>query len=188
MFDTSEGMKLCYQKSFEEIGINFEENLLEEFIRESLNDTFLRYEHDTLKFKKFEKTFLDVSKKHMCNNSKPFEDTLEVLKIIHNSNIKMAIVTGKPTERVIEILKKYCIEDYFINIIGYGDYEKDKPNPESLNVCIKNTNLSKEEIVYIGDSAFDMQKCQNDKYYTFYFNLSKQSSISNMTVYSLRPI
>lgn len=156
LFDTSKGMNACYKKAFSSIGYKYKDNELDLYVKESLEETFKRYSQDQNLFPIFEKIFLRTSKECMNNLSVPYSETIDVLKILKSLNKKLFIVTGKPRERVIEILKKYKCTGLFSGIIGYGDYKLPKPSPESLNKCIQSYGLSKANSVYVGDSSYDI--------------------------------
>ena len=161
LFDTSKGMNSCYNRAINSIGCKYKESELDLYVKESLETTFDRYSKEQELFPIFEKTFLEVSKECMCNLSIPYSETITVLEILKSLNKKLFVVTGKPKERVIEILEKYNCSQLFSGIIGYGEYKSSKPSPESLDKCIISYGLSKDRTVYIGDSSYDIMAANN---------------------------
>lgn len=185
LFDTSAGMEICYINALKKIGISYKKELLNEFIRESLQDTYLRYKNNLKNFHEFEKEFLDSSKKFMCEKTVSFFDTEKTINTLKNLNINLAIVTGKPKERVYEILSKYNLISSFDYIIGYNDYKKSKPDPESLLSCIDKYNYSLNDIVYVGDSISDMIAAKNAGINAIYINRENTFVSEYETIYSL---
>lgn len=161
LFDTSKGMDICYKKAINSIGYEYRQKELDCYVKESLEATFNRYSEDEGLFSLFEKTFLETSKENMCALSVPYDDTITTLKILKSINKSLYIVTGKPKERVLEILQKYNCINFFSGIIGYGEYKTSKPSPESLNKCISLYNLSPAHSVYVGDSSYDILAARN---------------------------
>ena len=156
LFDTSEGMGICYKTALKSIGVEYHSEELVEYVKESLYLTYHRFRDSETDFEVFEKNFLEASRKFMTNHSVPYFDTIETLHYLHSNDKQVYIVTGKPKNRVVAILKKFGCANYISGIIGYGDYNNPKPSPESLLICIKNYNLSIDESVYVGDSKYDI--------------------------------
>lgn len=156
LFDTSAGMNECYKRAIESIGYQYKAEELGLYVQESLEATLGRYTKDTTLFDAFEKIFLETSKNCMADLSIPYNDTIATLQILKSLSKDIYIVTGKPKDRVIEILSKFNCQNYISDIIGYGEYKSAKPSPESLNKCISLYNLPLEATVYIGDSPHDI--------------------------------
>ena len=156
LFDTMQGMKQCYKSAFDAINIGYEEEKIPLFLGEDLRDTYNRYMEDDSHFSCFENAFLMTSEKHMCKNSLIYNDTYATIVQLFRCGKRLSIATGKPKDRVIEILKKHNLDGYFDYICGYGDYSDPKPSPESIEKCIEQTDISREDTVYVGDSDNDM--------------------------------
>lgn len=162
LFDTSQGMEKCYKEALKAIGVSYDSQMLDTYVKESLKSTFRRYNTD-YPFSMFERVFLETSKVYMCKLSNIYPDTTDCLQQLFKNNSCISIVTGKPRERVIEILKKYNLESLISVIIGYGEYTKPKPDPESLNLCINQIDISRRLCVYVGDSTNDILAAHNSE-------------------------
>lgn len=160
LFDTSEGMALCYKEALTAIGVQYDDNQLDIYVKESLKMTYNRFK-TTESFERFENVFLKTSEKYMCKLSKIYPETYQIVGQLYKKGKKISIVTGKPRVRVVEILKKYNMDCFFTKIVGYGDYSESKPNPESLNICITEVGVKKENCVYVGDSLYDVEAASN---------------------------
>ncbi len=160
LFDTSEGMNICYKEALTAIGVQYDNSQLDTYVKESLKMTYNRFE-TVESFERFEMIFLKTSEKYMCKLSKIYPETYQIVKQIYEEGKRISIVTGKPRIRVLEILKKYNMDRFFTKIVGYGEYSKSKPNPESLNICITEVGIKKVNCVYVGDSLYDIEAAAN---------------------------
>ena len=105
--------------------------------------------------KKFQELYLGVGgKKGFIENEKWLlpKEKLEQL----NKDHCLGIVTGRPREETIYVLRKFQVETFFEVIIAMEDYppEKAKPDPYPINLALQ--KLGKQEAVYVGDSVDDM--------------------------------
>lgn len=85
----------------------------------------------------------------------PFEGIRELLDTLKKSNIRLAMVTGKGKYSTEISLKRFDLENYF-EIIETG-VSSGPIKPEGLqNVINEFCELSKEEMIYIGDAPSDI--------------------------------
>ena len=80
----------------------------------------------------------------------------ELLKQL-SLNYKLGIVTSKTKEEYEEEVVHFGLNKYFGIIICADDTKKHKPNPEPLLKYMELANAKNNEIIYIGDSIYDMQ-------------------------------
>ncbi|MHA1765542.1 MAG: HAD family hydrolase [Promethearchaeota archaeon] len=71
------------------------------------------------------------------------------------------IVSSNFHDTVLEVLSYYEMIDKFQVIIGRDDVENAKPNPEGINQIISAYNLSRDKILFIGDTIVDEEAAQN---------------------------
>lgn len=106
------------------------------------------------------KTFHAYYKDHCAIKTKPYDGILNVLEVLRQSGIKLAVVSNKADYAV----KSLC-DDYFPGLFDYsvGDREgqRRKPYPDSVNAVLDFFHISKEEAVYIGDSDVDFETAKN---------------------------
>lgn len=85
----------------------------------------------------------------------PFENIKEILQKIHQKGIKQAVVSSKYKEQYqIDILDK-GIGKYFCSVILAEDTQNHKPHPDPIFACLKELNLSPNEVLYVGDTDSD---------------------------------
>ena len=70
---------------------------------------------------------------------------------------RLAVVTTKTTQYSIPLLKNLGIFEYFETIIGRQEVKNPKPDPEPINVALKNMNVEpSRDIFMIGDTKLDL--------------------------------
>lgn len=104
------------------------------------------------------KKVLELSKKinsKYVNDTKLTKDCKKVLEIL-SKKFKLAIVTGRYKSSTMFFLDKFDISKFFDAVVCRDDYEKPKPDAESLVVAMKKMKLAPEETVYVGDNEIDI--------------------------------
>ncbi|KPU45699.1 pyrophosphatase PpaX [Oxobacter pfennigii] len=86
------------------------------------------------------------------------EDTIKELKAM---GIKVGIVTSKMRKTAERALKLFNIYEFMDVIVTFDDTEKHKPDAEPLNKALGILNISPEDVIYVGDSRFDIQCGKN---------------------------
>lgn len=99
--------------------------------------------------------FVQLYKK-MMNTIRLFPEVKEVFKSLSKKSVKIVIVSHTPRELIKHILTKHGIINYFDDYLGYGDYKRDKPEPDSILAVLKRFKVKPSEAVYIGDMREDM--------------------------------
>lgn len=97
----------------------------------------------------------------MTDNTVLLPETIVVLKSIKDRGIKTAIVTSKFRYRIEEALKKFDIVELVDYVVGFEDVIEAKPSPEGLIKAIERLSVSKDKVLYIGDSTIDARTAAN---------------------------
>lgn len=82
------------------------------------------------------------------------------LKQLADDEMKMALVTNKPTPFVRPLLRSLDILDYFSVIIGGDDVIEKKPHPAPIYLVLARLGLRANELCFVGDSRNDIQAGQ----------------------------
>lgn len=98
------------------------------------------------------------------------ENIKETLESLKNKGLKMAIVSFVEKERIVPILKKFEIDSYFQLVLGYGDVEKVKPDPEVADKAMSVLGVKPEETLLVGDTGIDIQTGKNALTLTAFYN------------------
>ena len=89
-----------------------------------------------------------------------FDGMLETLQELRAMGIRRAIVTSRGLNGVQLSLESRKISDYFDTIVCQKDTVEHKPHPAPLLECLRRMELAPQDVIYVGDSAFDMQCAQ----------------------------
>ena len=101
---------------------------------------------------KWSKTVLEFS-----NEVEIFDGLKEVIVQLAKMSITTGIVTSKTSQEIIDEFEPFEMNSYFKEVISADHTTKHKPNPDPLLLCLDKLDIPKEEVVYIGDSIYDMQ-------------------------------
>lgn len=103
--------------------------------------------------KHYEKCYLD--------DTVAFDGIIELLNELENRNIKVSVNTNKFNQFCENLLKDKIPEFVFFRIIGSRDNIPNKPDPYSANEIIDDLGVSKNEMLYVGDSDVDIKTGKN---------------------------
>ena len=80
-----------------------------------------------------------------------------MLKSLQKRNIKISILSNKQMDFTKMVVKHFFSDITFYKVLGGRKGIPLKPDPTAVFEIIEKLNLSKEKILYIGDTAIDMQ-------------------------------
>ena len=107
---------------------------------------------------KVEEDFLKYYKVHSMDNTRPYDGIVELIKEVRASGIKTAVVSNKIDSAVKELCANF-FEGAFD--VAYGERIGIPRKPDPINAIIDEFGLSKDEVVYIGDSEVDLLTANN---------------------------
>lgn len=145
---------------------NFKERSIEQvrkFIGDGVRKLIERAVEENADSKTIEeclKVFKEHYSKNMYNNTSIYEGIEEVLKKLKEKNIKTAVVSNKFDGAIKQLSSKYFKNLIDISI-GQSDTIAKKPSPESVFEVMKQLNVKKEEVIFIGDSDVDILTAKN---------------------------
>ena len=96
---------------------------------------------------------------HMYDTTKPYDGVIDVMKQLKAQGYAQAIASNKLDSAVKELNDSF-FEGLCDAAIG-APQDKRKPNPEVINLCLKELNLNKEDVIYIGDTEVDLETSAN---------------------------
>lgn len=105
---------------------------------------------------------------HCKDKTKPYDGIDELIQNLTDNGIKSAVVSNK-ADFAVKILCEDFFKGLFIDAVGEKESEgiRKKPAPDSVNKVIDNfikssgENLTKKDVVYIGDSDVDIETAKN---------------------------
>ncbi len=86
-----------------------------------------------------------------------FPGIKEILEMIKNKNLPLAVFTGKGRKTTTITLKQLGIIDYFDLIVTGDDVKNHKPSAEGIKMILEKFNLPPEKVLMIGDAPSDIK-------------------------------
>ena len=111
----------------------------------------------------FEKTFADFKAyyvRHCQDKTCLYDGIEEMLKVLHNRGLKLAIVSNKLQAGVDELYERY-FKDSVQVAVGEREGVARKPAPDMVRFALDSLGVSAAEAVYVGDSDVDLATARN---------------------------
>ena len=118
---------------------------------------------NTIDQKQFETIFNSYKNyyvSHVDVFTKPYDGVVDTLKELKNRGVKIAVITNKPIDLALPLINKY-FQGLIDVVYGQDKNSIPKPNPVDIFKALEKLNLTKEEIIYVGDSLVDYQTAIN---------------------------
>ena len=106
--------------------------------------------------------FRDYYSNHYLDNSKRYRGMLTALTMLKKQGILLAVATNK-LDRVARDMVNTLYPDLFDLIYGDTLDSPIKPDPAVINKIIKELNIGRRNVYYIGDSEVDIETAYNAK-------------------------
>ena len=107
--------------------------------------------------------YWDIYSDNNENKTKPFKGVADLLETLQNKGIKIAINSNKSDKNTKKLIYKYFPGINFTTVLGAQKDIKHKPDPQGALMIVDDMNLSKDEVIYVGDSETDIQTGKNTK-------------------------
>ena len=107
------------------------------------------------------KDFSSIYKLKQKEETKLYKNVENTLFSLKNEGFLVCVLSNKVEENVIDILNFYLPNFAFDKVVGQRANVPIKPDPTSLNELIRFLKISKEEVLYVGDSDVDMIVASN---------------------------
>jgi len=156
LYDTSGSMKAILRKGLPAIGIEFRDSDFDDLIGMDLEQIFAAKCGDRSKVKAYSDACLSVLESSAYMSGQPFDDTVDAIRGLRDSGATMAVVSGKQVYKIENLLERDGLMDCFDAIIGHESTARHKPHPDPILRCLHVLRLSKEDVLFIGDSPNDI--------------------------------
>lgn len=163
LVDSSKGILTCFRNVLTKHGYtDVTDDQIKQTIGRTLEESFSILtsitEKDQLEL--FRKEYTKEADIYMTSNTVFFIETKSVLNALKDAGAIIGIISTKYRYRIKELLDQHLPENFFNIIIGGEDVSTAKPSPEGILLAMKHLNVSKEEILYIGDSIVDAKAAE----------------------------
>lgn len=157
LFDTRKGYEASYKKAFRAFGMTYEPSKYYQYFETPLHLIFeSNFPGCPCKYREFVAEFFKEAGLRVIEASVPYSDTLDSIKRLVDSGKGLAIVSSSPEIYIKSILKNNGMDDLFKSIVGFERSLIQKPDPYSINVCVKELDVNPKDCVYIGGSSIDI--------------------------------
>lgn len=94
---------------------------------------------------------------HLADSSVPFPGVVETLADLQRRGVPMGVLTNKPHELALPLLKLLDLDKYFRAIHGAGRYSYNKPDPRVFHHVVEElAGNPNAPAIMVGDSATDV--------------------------------
>lgn len=111
--------------------------------------------------------FLPYYDVHLTDHTLPYDGIAEVLQVLRERGVMLAIASNKYHEAVLRISQHYFPEIPFVAVYGQREGIPIKPNTAITRDILRDVqehygeSISTDEVCYVGDSGVDMQTAHN---------------------------
>ncbi|MCH5320407.1 MAG: HAD-IIIA family hydrolase [Eubacterium sp.] len=95
------------------------------------------------------------------DNAYIYDGIKEALDTLKEQGIKLAVVTNKPHQSAVKMVKTLFGKNYFDVIIGAEESVPKKPDPFTTNHALEKLSCSPQEAIFFGDSDIDIYTAKN---------------------------
>ena len=157
LFDTRKGYEASYKKAFNAFDITYESSKYYQYFETPLYRIFeSNFPGCPCKYREFVAEFFKETDIRVVDTAVPYFDTIDSIKRLLDLGKDIAIVSGSPETYIKNILKNNNMNDLFKSIVGFEQSMIQKPDPYSINVCIRELGADPKDCVYIGGNLNDM--------------------------------
>ena len=100
--------------------------------------------------------FIEYYNNHDTIHTTPYQGIPELLKVLSQQGIKLAVASNKYHEAVVRLINHYFPNENWVAIEGHKEGYQVKPDPSIVSDILLKSPTPKDEVLYIGDSGVDM--------------------------------
>ncbi|MEO8594684.1 MAG: HAD-IIIA family hydrolase [Candidatus Solibacter sp.] len=105
--------------------------------------------------------FLEYYRDHYLDYTTLYPGVRESLARLHKAGKRMAVLTNKPVKISRAILDGLGVGGNFFQVYGGNSFDMKKPDPIGVHTLMRETGITAERAVMIGDSSVDIQTARN---------------------------
>lgn len=104
--------------------------------------------------------YIDYYYKNYLIETKPYEGVKELISLLKENGYKVGVVSNKP-ERIAKKLVSHFFNNDVSFVVGTSPTIKAKPEKDMLVKALDYFNVSKEDVLFVGDSEVDFKFASN---------------------------
>ena len=105
--------------------------------------------------------FVPYYNEHNADCSRPYPGVTNLLLQLQSRGVLLAVASNKYHEATLKLVRHFFPEIDFAAIYGQREEVPIKPAPDIVYDILRDTGISKEQTLYVGDSGVDMQTARN---------------------------
>lgn len=98
---------------------------------------------------------------HLTVHTVLYDGVADGIRQLAQAGHKLALLTNKPGEPSRAIMKHFGLDAFFIAVIGGGDLENLKPEPDGVFRCMELAGMAAAQTWMIGDHYTDLAVAEN---------------------------
>lgn len=107
------------------------------------------------------KGFIPHYDRHNADKSRPYPGITELLDELQAKGLLLAVASNKYQAATEKLIAHYFPNIRFTAVFGQREGIQVKPDPTIVHDVLKIAQVSKEDVLYVGDSGVDMQTALN---------------------------
>lgn len=107
------------------------------------------------------KEFVPYYDAHNADKSRPYPGIPELLEQLQGQGLQLAVASNKYQAATRKLVAHYFPEIHFAAVFGQREGINVKPDPAIVEEILSITGVSKQDVLYVGDSGVDMQTAIN---------------------------
>ena len=105
--------------------------------------------------------FVPYYNEHNADCSRPYPGVVELLHTLQEGGVLVAVASNKYHEATLKLVRHFFPDVNFAAIYGQREDVPIKPAPDIVYDILRDTGVSTEQTLYVGDSGVDMQTASN---------------------------
>jgi len=162
--DATPGIVQSWNYTLETLGLPLQSvDAIRHTVGMSLSDAFTALSNvtDEATVKRAAALYVAKGDEVMTASTSLFPDAVDTLTRLRASGLHTGIVTTKLHYRIEEALALHNAGALIDCIVGFDDVSAPKPSPEGVLKATAHFGLTKEDVLFVGDSHFDVNAAAN---------------------------
>lgn len=98
---------------------------------------------------------------HLWDQTRPYNSIKGVLQALQARGVKLAVASNKYQRATERLIQHFFPQISFVKVLGQRENIPLKPHPQIVEDILQAAGETRENTLYVGDSAVDMQTAQN---------------------------
>lgn len=117
-------------------------------------------------FDKMSESYRKHFEKYVNYEVRPYEGIRDLIRALKERGILLAVNSNKPHDRTVNVVEEIFGKETFDILVGQSDERARKPAPDGVFYIMGKLGLTKEEVIYLGDTCVDMKTGKSAGIYT----------------------